>query len=124
MWSIENIRKSEKPVVLERTESYEKVRDFLESNREIDGKIYVFWESEFPQNKKDLKSIMQELFSLNNENDLRVFPNTKIEVNVNKPLCNCPTRCFCQWENGNCSCWTSICRPNGCYWVRCDGSCH
>lgn len=90
---------------------------------DADEKEYLLWDGDWPANKAELNKLMENIFKFNAGKDLRIFPNANINIDQQPITCGCPTRCFCQWENGRCSCWTSWCRQNGCIWVRCDGRC-
>lgn len=123
MWSIEKLTKSNNWVILEKSDSFKSASSFIKSKQSLEEKIYTFWDEKYPNSKNEMKKLMEQLFELNKGNQIRVFPNTKTTIENEATLCGCPSRCFCEWDNGKCSCWTSYCRPNGCNWVRCNGNC-
>lgn len=98
-------------------------RSDVETLNSTDENEYVLWDGEWPEDKKEMEELMASVFEFNKGKELRIFPNAKVNVEIQPARCGCPSRCFCQWENGRCSCWTSWCRPNGCNWVRCNGRC-
>jgi len=123
MWSIEKFTDSNEWEQLKKTDSFDMASSFIKTTSVSDGRIFVFWDKEYPTDKKEMEEVMGQLFDLNMGNEIKVFPNTQTKVESVSSMCGCPSRCFCQWDNGSCSCWTSNCRQNGCTWVRCNGSC-